>query len=360
MKWKQAWLPVSLFANSRCVAPRSNLCVCVRVSVFSFKCLSKGRLIASFNVYISNKFMDSVYYDGKEITFHIVNRFAKYLRKTRRFTSCVSKTKACERWKTDSNGCSFAVFCAPTVVVVPIFIFGVHTNVLLPFRHFFLRLFSRFSFAKYILFPNKSADSMEIPLSTKNGALRRPCVWKHTSPRIFIHSVWIYCVQEQRKTESSFLNFVSLLLGFTWATWSWMVYILYSFLWLESETHIDFPCRPQSHSKFRFIDECFHFHFFSVRTFVRSLVYPSSAYITYYNFLFVLPEFCLWVRACVRVFIYICLCARNHAHFFVLFCYFFFIRIRLTLPPSLSHTLTPCSGSERLFHFYPYCYICIW
>lgn len=43
-----------------------------------------------------------------------------------------------------------------------------------------------------------------------------------------------------------------------------MVYIN-SFLWLESETHIDFLCRPQSHSKFRFIDECFHFHFFFVR-----------------------------------------------------------------------------------------------
>lgn len=67
-----ACLPTCQYSRG---ASRSKLC---GVCVFSFKCFSKGRLIASFNVYISNKFMDSVYYDGKEITFHIVNRFAKY------------------------------------------------------------------------------------------------------------------------------------------------------------------------------------------------------------------------------------------------------------------------------------------
>lgn len=163
--------------------------------------------------------------------------------------------------------------------------------------------------------------------------------------------------------EENRIKFSQLCFTFTWLYLSYMklngIHIIFIFMtrigdayWFSLS-----PAIPFQISLYRWM---FPFPFFSVRTFVRSLVYPSSAYITYYNFLFVLPEFCLWVRACVRVFIYICLCARNHAHFFVLFCYFFFIRIRLTLPPSLSHTLTPCSGSERLFHFYPYCYICMY
>lgn len=258
---------------------------------------------------------------------------------------CVSKTKACERWKTDSNGCFFRRFCAllfeaaaavsTGVVVFPIFIFGVHTYflLLLPFRHFTLA-FLAFFICKIYYFRIKGADSVEIPLSTKT-TVGKGLVKIHNISTYF----YTFSEGKQNQVFSTVFHFYFTLLCVTWATWSWMAYIYIHFydlnrrrilIFLVARNPIPNYVLSMNVSIFSFIS------IFSVRSFVRWFVYPSSAYITYYSVLFVLPEFCLWMRAGVRVFIYICLCARNHAHFFVLFCYFFFIRIRP--PPSHSRT----------------------
>lgn len=99
--------------------------ICVRV--FSFKWLSKGRLIASFNVYISNKFMDSLYYDGNEITFHIVNRFRyKYLKtknkKLRQRKSFRENKKPVEDGKQIRTMCLFVFGLFPLVSSLLLFL----------------------------------------------------------------------------------------------------------------------------------------------------------------------------------------------------------------------------------------------
>lgn len=101
--------------------------------------------------------------------------------------------------------------------------------------------------------------------------------------------------------------------------------------------------------------------FISISIFFFSFVRLSfkRVHCTCYTFLFVLAARILSVNACscalcASSFIYVC--ARNHAPFLFYFVISFYSNWVHSFSLSLACSLTQSSGSERLFHFYPYCY----
>lgn len=131
-----AWSHIELYRSQR------------SLFVFSFKCLSKDRLIASFNVYISNKFMDSLYYDGNERTFHIVNRFCQIfeseMKQTQTLQQRTSSRENKSLWKM-KNGFKAIYMCVCVccwfLVVFPLFFFLLAVHTVHAFEYIFIFLF---------------------------------------------------------------------------------------------------------------------------------------------------------------------------------------------------------------------------